>query len=150
MTDIETPHELLLVNHYNATPEQVWAAWTEPESLAQWWAAPDWIVSDVVLEAWPRGRFHQVQAAPDGSMEIPFDGFYRVVEAPNTLVFTLSDAPSPDDEARTVLTVELSAVDGGTEQRFSQTGIVTDEHFEALKGGTIMFFGRLEEFLAKK
>ncbi|MDH6678698.1 uncharacterized protein YndB with AHSA1/START domain [Rhodococcus sp. LBL1] len=149
MTEIETPHELVLVNHFDATPEQVWAAWTDPESFQQWWAAPDWAVSEVVMEVEPRGRFHQVQTAPDNSMSMPFDGFYREVEAPNRLVFTLSDAPTPEQDARTVLAVELSAVDGGTEQRFSQTGVVTDEHFEALRAGTIMFFSRLEEFLAK-
>ena len=29
MTEVETPHELVLVNRYDASPEQVWAAWTE-------------------------------------------------------------------------------------------------------------------------
>jgi uncharacterized protein YndB with AHSA1/START domain len=74
---------------------------------------------------------------------------YREVVAPERLVFTLSDAPSPDDEARTVLTVQLRAADGGTEQEFRQTGVITDEHFEALKAGTEMFFTRLGEFLAR-
>jgi hypothetical protein len=31
----------------------------------------------------------------------------------------------------------------------NMTGIFTDEHVEALKGGTTMFFGRLEEFLSR-
>jgi uncharacterized protein YndB with AHSA1/START domain len=31
MTDVETPHELVLVNRYDASPEQVWAAWTDTE-----------------------------------------------------------------------------------------------------------------------
>ena len=74
---------------------------------------------------------------------------YREVAAPGRLVFTLSDAPSPNDEARTVLTVALRAVDGGTEQEFRQTGVVTNEHFGALKAGTEMFFTRLGEFLAR-
>ena len=73
----------------------------------------------------------------------------RGADVPGRLVFTLSDAPSPDDEARTVLTVRLRAVDGGTEQEFRQTGVVTDEHFNALKAGTEMFFTRLGEFLAR-
>ena len=29
MTDVETPHELVLVNRYDAEPEQVSAAWTK-------------------------------------------------------------------------------------------------------------------------
>ena len=87
MTDVETPHELVLVNRYDARPEQVWAAWTKPENFVQWWCPPDWTVSDVVMEVQPHGRFRQ-------------------------------------------------------------TGVVTDEHFEALKAGTKMFFARLGEFLS--
>jgi uncharacterized protein YndB with AHSA1/START domain len=101
------------------------------------------------MEVQPRGRFQQTQSSPDGTMVMPFAGFYREVDAPGRLVFTLSDGPSPDDEARTVLTVRLRAADGGTEQEFRQTGVVTDEHFEALKAGTEMFFTRLGEFLAR-
>jgi uncharacterized protein YndB with AHSA1/START domain len=33
MTDVETPHELVLVNRYDASPEQAWAAWTDPENF---------------------------------------------------------------------------------------------------------------------
>ena len=149
MADGETPHELVLVNRYDASPEQVWAAWTEPENFVQWWCPPDWKVSGVVMEVRPRGRFQQTQSSPDDAMVMPFAGFYREAVAPERLVFTLSDAPSPDDEARTVLEVRLRAADGGTEQEFRQTGVVTDEHFEALKAGTEMFFTRLGEFLAR-
>jgi hypothetical protein len=44
---------------------------------------------------------------------------------------------------------DASPEHGGTEQEFRQTGVVTDEHFEALKAGTEMFFTRLGEFLAR-
>ncbi|XAS67560.1 SRPBCC domain-containing protein [Micrococcaceae bacterium Sec5.7] len=149
MSDIETPHELVLVNHYDASAEEVWEAWTEPEKFAQWWAAPEWTVSDVVMAVEPRGLFRETQTSPDGAMVVPFRGFYQEVEKPSKLVFTLTDNETPDEEARTVLTVLLRDVDGGTEQEFHQTGVVTDEHFEALKAGTQMFFGRLGEFLSR-
>jgi hypothetical protein len=45
--------------------------------------------------------------------------------------------------------VRLRTADRGTEQEFRQTGVVTDEHFEALKAGTEMFFARLGEFLTR-
>jgi uncharacterized protein YndB with AHSA1/START domain len=86
MTDVETPHELVLVNRYDAKPEQVWAAWTRPENFVQWWCPPDWTVSDVVMEVQPRGRFQQTQSSPDGTMVMPFAGFYREVVAPGRLV----------------------------------------------------------------
>jgi len=130
-TAVETPHELILVNTYDATRQDLWEAWTRPEKFSQWWAAPAWAVSDI------------------GSIVVPFRGFYREVEEPNRLVFTLTDNEAPEEDARTFLTVILRDVDGGTEQEFHQTSIVSDEHFEALKGGTTMFFGRLQEFLSR-
>jgi uncharacterized protein YndB with AHSA1/START domain len=149
MTQHETPHELVLVDHFDATAEEVWKAWTEPQRFAQWWAAPDWEVSDILLEVKPHGRFQETQTSPDGTMVIPFRGFYREALRPERLVFTLTDNENPDDEARTVLTVQLRAIDGRTEQQFRQTGVVSDEHYEGLKAGTEMFFGRLRDFLAR-
>ena len=147
MTEVETPHELVLVNRFAATPQEVWAAWTEPERFVQWWKGPGWTTHDVTLDTRPRGRFAAIQSAPDGSMDMPFAGFYREVTPNLKLVFTLSDHDDPDEPARTELTVLLREVDGGTEQEFRQTGVVTDEHFEALKAGTIGFFGQLRACL---
>ena len=45
--------EISIKRVYTATPQQVWAAWTEPDQLARWWgkrgwnARPDSIVLDV-------------------------------------------------------------------------------------------------------
>ena len=143
----ETPHELVLTDRFDAAPEAVWAAWTEPERFARWWCGPGWTTHDVVLEVRPRGRFSAKQLAPDGSVDMPFDGFYREVVPVERLVLTLSDSPSPDDPARTEMTVLLRPVDGGTEQEFHQTGVITDEHFEGLKAGTTMFFEQLGEYV---
>lgn len=147
MDDIETPHELVLINRFPVEPAAVWAAWTEPDRFAQWWKGPGWRTHSVVLDVRPRGRFSAVQSAPDGSTDMPFSGFYRAVVAPEKLVFTLSNHDSPDEPARTEMTVLLRPVDGGTEQEFRQTGVVTEEHFEALKAGTIGFFDQLGVYL---
>ena len=140
-----TPNDLVLVNRYDASPEQVWAAWTDPDNLTQWWCVPDWEVSDVVIEPRPGGRFQQTQISPDGEITVPFTGFYREVSAPERLVLGL-DMSSPDDEPGTILTVQLRATDGGTEQEFRQTGAGDDEE---LKAGTEYFFTRLGQFLAR-
>lgn len=146
----ETPHELVLTNRFAAGPEQVWAAWTEPDRFARWWCGPGWATHDVVLEARPGGRFSAKQLAPDRSVDMPFDGFYREVVPHERLVLTLSDNPSPDEPARTVMTVLLRPVEGGTEQEFHQTGVITDEHFEGLKAGTTQFFAQLGDLLREK
>lgn len=146
---LEAPHELTLVNVYPAPLAAVWAAWTEPARFAQWWRGPGFRTHDVVMELEPRGRFSARQSAADASIQMPFDGFYREVAAPERLVFTLSDNPSPDEPARTEITVILTPVPDGTRQEYHQTGVVTDEHFEALKAGTIVFFEQLGDHLSR-
>lgn len=141
----ETPHELVLTNTFATEIEQVWAAWTEPEQFAAWWHGDGWTTHGVVLETWPAGEFSARQTSPDGATTIPFDGFYRVIERPQELVFALRD--SPQDDPRTELSVRLREVDGGTEQEFRQTGVITDEHFEALRAGTMTLFEYLDQFL---
>jgi uncharacterized protein YndB with AHSA1/START domain len=145
--EIETPHELVLVNDFAATPQQVWEAWTDPEKFASWWVAPAWSTTNVVLEARPRGRFAAVQSADDGSMSMPFAGFYVEVEPTSKLSFSLSDHQDPDVPSRTLLTVLLSEHDGGTRQEFHQTGVITDEHYDGLRAGTMMFFDQLSRYL---
>jgi hypothetical protein len=44
--------------------------------------------------------------------------------------------------------VLVNRYDASPEQ-VHQTGVVTDEHFEALQAGTEMFFTRLGKFLAR-
>ncbi|MEV8378759.1 SRPBCC domain-containing protein [Kribbella sp. NPDC056861] len=148
--DAETPHELVLTNVYSVVPEAVWAAWTDPDQFAQWWVGSGFTTSGVVMELRPGGRFAARQTSDDGSIDLPFNGFVRAAVPGERLVFTLSENDSPDQPARTELTVNLRAVDGGTEQEFHQTGVVTDEHFEALKAGTITFFDQLGEHLASR
>lgn len=147
-TDIETPHELVLVNTYPVTPAEVWTAWTQPESFAAWWVGEGWTTHDVTLETTPGGRFIATQSANDGSFDMPFSGFYREVVPNEKLVFTLTDSETADEPARTELTVILRGVEEGTEQEFHQTGVVTDEHFELLKAGTMSFFEQLGVHLA--
>jgi uncharacterized protein YndB with AHSA1/START domain len=150
MTEQETPHELVLVDRFDAPPAAVWRAWTDPAEFAAWWVGPGWTTHDVVLDARVGGRFAAIQSADDGSMHMPFAGFYRVVDAERRLEFTLSDADSPDAPARTTMTVALREVEGGTEQEFRQTGVITDEHFAALRAGTMLFFEQLAAHLAER
>ena len=82
-------------------------------------------------------------------MVMPFAGFYRrEVDARGGSSSPSATGRRPDDEARTVLTVRLHAADGGTEQEFRRPG-GHQQHFEALKAGTEMFFTRLGEFLSR-
>lgn len=143
MADVETPHELVLIDTFPVPRDEVWAAWTDPARFAQWWHGPGYRTHDIVMEVAPRGRFAATQTSDADGVSMPFAGFYVEVVPGERLVFGLSDNPSPDEPQRTEMSVTLTDAEGGTRQEFRQTGVVTDEHFAALEAGTRMFFAQL-------
>lgn len=148
MTDeIETPHELVLQNRFAASPAEVYAAWTEPERFAAWYHGPGFRLQDVTLDVRPGGEWHARMISEDETIDLPFDGFYRETVPGERLVLTLNDPGTPIDGARSELTVTFHADGDGTQQRFVQTGVISDEHFEALKAGTMLFFEGLAGLL---
>jgi uncharacterized protein YndB with AHSA1/START domain len=95
----------------DAPPDLVFAVWTEPEHLRNWWGPRQ--LELVVCESDPRagGRYRFVQRAPDGQ-EHTFDGVYREVDRPQRLVRTFVYAGAPEDES--VETVTFLADGHGT------------------------------------
>ena len=82
----------------DAPPELVFAVWTEPEHLRNWWGPRQFEL--IVCESDPRagGRYRFVQRAPDGQ-EHTFHGVYREVDRPRRLVRTFIYTDAPDDES---------------------------------------------------
>jgi uncharacterized protein YndB with AHSA1/START domain len=87
----------------DAPPGLVFAVWTEPEHLRNWWGPRQYEL--VVCESDPRagGSYRFVQRAPDGQ-EYTFHGVYREVDRPQRLVRTFVYAGTPQDEAVETLT----------------------------------------------
>lgn len=142
--------EYLIDRHFAAPPETVWAAWTEPERFARWFgpaslATP---VGRITLDARPGGVWRATLVGEEG-FEVTLDGTYREVRAPSRLVFTTGDPDAPGDGPASVVTVELTAADGGTAMRFHQYGVNTDdEHAAGARAGWQEFFDRLATYLA--
>jgi uncharacterized protein YndB with AHSA1/START domain len=87
-----------LTRRYGASPEEVWAALTEPESLARWLARP-----------------HRVELEPGGAFELDFNpermaGRVREVEPARVLELDWRHA----DEQPSVVRIELASEAGGT------------------------------------
>jgi uncharacterized protein YndB with AHSA1/START domain len=89
----------------DAPPGLVFAVWTEPEHLRNWWGPRQFEL--VVCESDPRagGRYRFVQRAPDGQ-EHTFDGVYREVDPPRRLVRTFVYAGAPEDESVETVTFQ--------------------------------------------
>lgn len=87
------PHSLQIRRTLDAPPEKVWAAYTQPELLSQWFCPKPWYITDAVIEPRPGGRFNFTMHGPDGEL-VPNSGIFLHVEPGRKLITT--DALTPD------------------------------------------------------
>ena len=107
------PPALRLDRHYDATPEEVWRAWTDPQEMKRWWGPG---ANDVVhlAEADVRvgGRF-RVAFTSDSDEVLEVSGVYSEVVPNRKLVFTWAWKIAPEQESQVTVTFEPSR--GGTD-----------------------------------
>lgn len=108
---IDPERDILLSRLLPAPPALVWRCWTEPALFAEWYLPKPWQARDLVLEAWPGGRFAMTVAGPE-AQEFPVTGSFLVAEPARRLVFTdLMDADfAPFDLPDTSLGPSFTAV----------------------------------------
>ena len=83
---LDTQQDLVITRILNAPRDKVWKAWSEADSLAQWWGPKGCTIRIVTFEFRPGGVFHYaMQVQPGHDM---FGRFvYRDITAPERIVF---------------------------------------------------------------
>lgn len=71
-------YELVISRVFDATREKVWAAWTVPEEVTQWWGPWGFSTSARELDLRAGGRWRYVMRGSDGT-EYPVQGVFREV-----------------------------------------------------------------------
>ena len=79
--------DLVLERTVPVSPERVWAAWTQPELLMQWFTPAPWKMVACELDLRPGGRCATTMESPEGEQH-PNVGCYLQVEPERLLVFT--------------------------------------------------------------
>ena len=79
--------DLVLERTVPVPPEKVWAAWTEPELMKQWFTPAPWKTVDVDIDLRPGGRCITTMESPEGE-QFPNAGCYLEVKPNELLVFT--------------------------------------------------------------
>ena len=132
---------------FGAPPERVFEAWTTPEQFGRWFGTESTVVKDVSMDLQVGGAWSARMILGDGN-EIGWHGTYLEVDAPNRLVFNLSDR-SGDQYER--VTVELRAVADGTEMTFTQAGgNMPPENYARAEEGWRSFFDDLAKGLSAR
>jgi uncharacterized protein YndB with AHSA1/START domain len=140
MTDA-TPRVVRIQRVLRATPERVFAAWTDAALIARWMSPVGHAIAYV--EPRPGGALHVTMVGDDRRIE--HVGEFREVVPGRRLVFTwISPFTGPEPS---VVTVELVAVADGTELRLTHEALPPEEA-ESHGGGWGLMLDRLEALLA--
>lgn len=88
MTPVPDPQlDLVLERVVAVAPRLVWAAWTEPERLKQWFTPAPWRTVDCEIDLRPGGTFRTVMRGPEGQ-QVDNAGCYLEVVTERRLVWT--------------------------------------------------------------
>lgn len=104
--------EILITRTFDAAPELVFRAWTEPDLVRRWWHAGRGTMSVCEIDLRVGGGYRFAMEAASTGEAVEFYGEYREIERPHRLVSTETFAPFPDHPALNTLTFE--ARDGRT------------------------------------
>ena len=116
-----------------ASPERVYAAWTDPEQLVAWWGDDQ----TYRTTAWENdlqvgGKWASHGRSADGNA-FSVEGEYLRVDPPKTL--SLSWKPSWAPEERTVVELEFEPTAGGTRLTVRHSGFASDQARESHSNG---------------
>jgi len=117
--------ELRLSRRFDAAPERVFEAWTDPVVLRRWWAAhPDWDSPAAEADARPGGSYRLAMTDTSSGETRTVGGQYTIVEPPSRLVYTWRWEGMPTES---LVTVEFHPDGDGTRVELHQAGF-PDEH----------------------
>lgn len=102
---------LVLKRHFKAPPTRLWQAWTDAQQLSRWFGPDPMRQANVSADVRVGGGFSIVMESGDGEQHC-VGGTYLEVKPPHRLVFTWAWQSTP--QRQSLVTVELSAADGGT------------------------------------
>lgn len=114
---------LRIVRRLPATPDEVFDAWVDADSIRQWMCPGELEVTVAEVDARVGGRFRIVMSTGDRHTE--HTGEYLEIRRPERLVFTWRSRTTRDRE--TVVTVGLRAVGAETELTLVHERLPDDE-----------------------
>jgi uncharacterized protein YndB with AHSA1/START domain len=108
--------EILIEREFDAPPELVWEAWTNPEHVRRWWPTDRGEMTVCEIDLRVGGAWRYVMTA--GDVEVGFHGEYRELDAPHRMVSTEAYEGIPDPDGNgTLNTMTLTEVDGRTQMQ---------------------------------
>ena len=134
----------------NAPPARVYAAWTDPAQLKEWWGPESVRTRNLVADARVGGKYRWDLTNPEGE-EMTVQGEYSDLQPGRKIVFTWQ---WQDDETwenhNSLVTVELFDTVGGTELRLLHEHLPSEESRDNHNDGWKSLLNKLDKFLNEK
>jgi uncharacterized protein YndB with AHSA1/START domain len=127
-------HDLRMERVYDATPEVVFDAFTDPEAQKELYAdAPDWVVESE-CELRVGGRW-SIAFGPPGSTPARETNLFQVVDRPRRLVYTSTMRMPDGSTVDTGMQVTFEEENGRTRMTLVQSGFRTSALRDDFEGG---------------
>jgi uncharacterized protein YndB with AHSA1/START domain len=125
MSDRSVEHAVFVVERtYDASPDRVFAAWSDPRAKARWFDGSDGEFElDFRVGGWERGR----GLLPDGR-EYGFQALYQDIVPGRRIVYTYDMLLDGTRISVSVATVEFNPEREGTRLVFTEQGAFLDGH----------------------
>lgn len=79
--------DLMIARRIDLPPGPLWACWTQPALIEQWFCPGPWKMTDIALDLRPGGQFRAVIRGPEGEA-VPNVGCYLEMVPERRLVWT--------------------------------------------------------------
>lgn len=119
--------DLVLERVVDVPREMVWAAWTTPEQILQWFTPDPWKTIDCRLDLRPGGEFYTMMQSPEGE-KFPNNGCFLEIVPSERLVFTDTMGPGYRPSANPFMTAAVILESLGTDRtKYTAIAIHGDE-----------------------
>lgn len=130
MNASNTASALQMKRLIKSSRERVFEAWTTPEQIPHWFGPATCRVLDAQIDLRVGGSY-RFRVMSEKMGELVVSGEYREVKAPEKLVFTWKWEDDEDwDNLTSIVTVEFTEKEGGTEVALTHEGFPNDESAE--------------------
>jgi uncharacterized protein YndB with AHSA1/START domain len=133
----------------NAPPARVYAAWTDPAQLKQWWGPEGVRTRNFAADTQAGGKYRW-DLINQGGEEMSVFGEYLELVPGKKIVFTWKwDDDDVWENRNSIVTVELSDREGATELLLKHEQLPSEESRDRHNDGWNSVLDRLEKFFSK-
>jgi uncharacterized protein YndB with AHSA1/START domain len=143
-----TGREVRVSHVFDAPRAAVFAAWTDPEQVAKWWAPDGFDIPTDSVKIEPRvgGRFHLTMVESAGEGRFPYRS--EIIEFSEPQLIVLRAEAIPDSGIEDTVTRVVFEEDGGKTRMTVTSGPYTDEMRGNAEAGWLDLIANLERALA--